>query len=472
MNKKIIALMTLLIAVAILFCGCGENFSYGPIAGEDYSQSKVIGNGGMAVTQGNYLYFINGVSNYTDDNTFGNVVKGAIMRYALDTNGKVTGEPVTIVPKKVYSSSANAGIYVFDEWIYYVTPSNVTNSEGAIQTSYIEFYRTKTDGTATQMIHRINGNSTEYVFSANALTYYLNGTLYSVKLDGKFETKTISEDVASYLFPRETEYDPSSTTKDGDQYVYYTKASENESDTNNELWVASMDGEFNEKVIGKLSYFSAEDQEKYQNPTTPEEYPDYSKIYTITLKKYSNGVLYYTKQYYANGSANDAGVFSYDIEKDYLNASEIKFDASKEVKYSSTVYNTIYAYETGKVIASDGSKLWVLETGKEKVSLFPSNVTILAIHGGYMYYTQSSSNDIYKFNLNCDESAKKVTVSTPDSTWLKAEMIGGVIYYIQPDYDYVYRIDTSLSSDSEEYDVMLGKYNQADADAIAEAEEE
>lgn len=471
MNKKIIAVMTLLIAVAILFCGCGENFNYGPVAGEDYSSEKVIGNGGMAVIQGNYLYFINGVSNYTEDNTFGNVVKGSIMRYSLDENGKVTGDPVTIVPKKVFSSSANAGIYVFGEWIYYVTPSNVTNSEGVIQTSYIEFYRTKTDGTATQMIHRLKGNSTEYVFSANALTYYLDSVLYSVKIDGKFETKILAEDVTSYLFPRETEYDPAQTTKDGDQYVYYTKASENDSDTNNELWVASMDGEFNEKMVGKLSYFSAEDQDKYANPTTPEEYPDYSKIYTISLKKYDNGTLYYTKQYYANGSANDAGVFSYNVENDYLNATEVKFDSAKEVQYSSAVYTTIYPYETDKVIASDGSKLWIISSGS-KVELFPSNVNILSINGGYMYYTQSSGNDIYKFKLTRDESATKVTVSTPDSTWLKSEMTGNMIYYVQPDYDYVYVIDTALDSDADGYNVMLGKYNKADADAIAEAEEE
>lgn len=473
MNKKIIALMTLLIVVAVLFCGCNENFSYGPIAGEDYSAEKVIGNGGMAVTQGNYLYFINGVSNYTDDNTFGQVVKGSIMRYTLDANGKISGDPVTIVPKKVFSSSANAGIYVYGEWIYYVTPSNVTDNEGVIQTSYIEFYRTKTDGTSTQMILRLKGNSTEYAFSRDALCYYLDGTLYSVKLDGKFETSTISEDVTSYMFPRETEYDSTATTKDADEYVYYIKAAEKENESHNELWVASMDGSFNQKMIGKLSYFSKADQEKYENPTTPEEYPDYSKVYTFTLKKYANGVLYYSKQYYENGTATDAGVFSYNVEADYINA-DAKFDAAKEVKYTSTVYSTVYpSTEANELIVSDGSKLWLVSEGS-KTQLFPSNVTVFAVRGGYMYYTKSGSNDIYRFKLTDKEeekeSAVKITTSTPDSTWLKAEMCGDFIYYVQPDYDYVYRIDTRLSSDEEGYDVMLGKYSQADLDAIEKAE--
>lgn len=471
MNKKIIAVITLLIAVAMLFCGCGENFNYGPIAGEDYSEEKVIGNGGMAVTQGNYLYFINGVSNYTDDNTFGQVIKGAIMRYELNEDGDIKGDAETIVPKKVFSSSANAGIYVYGEWIYYVTPSNVTNSNGVIQTSYIEFYRTKTDGTATQMIVRLNGNSTEYVFSSNALMYYADSTLYSVKLDGKFETKTVAEDVVSYVFPRETEYDPAFEGKDGDEYVYYTKASENESDTNNELWVASMDGEFNEKAIGKLSYFSEDDQEKFANPTTPEEYPDYSNIYTFTLKKYENGTLYYTKQYYSNGTAMDAGVFSYNFEKDYLNSDEVKFDASKETKYSSKVFTNVYPYADGKVLASDGTNLYLLDKADTNRKLvFEGNVTVVAIRDGYMYYTMSSGNDIYKFKIEGSESARKITVSTPDTTWLKAEMIGNNIYYVQPDYDYVYRINVSLDSDSDDYDLMLGKYNQADADAKAEKE--
>ncbi len=475
MNKKLLVLITLLIAVAVLFCACGENYDFGPVAGENYSDKAVVGNGGMAVVQGNYLYFINGVSTYGSDNTFGKVVKGAIMRHTLDENGNIVGDAVTVVPKKVFSSSVNAGIYVYGEWIYYVTPSNATNSEGVKQTGYIEFFRTKTDGTSTQMVLRLNGNSAEYAFSRDALCYYLDGTLYSVKLDGKFENKVLAEEVTSYLFPRETEYNPADTAKDGDEYVYYTKASEVETESNNELWIASMDGSVNEKVIDKLSYFSAEEKAKYENLNSPEEYPDYTKVYTVAIKNYVDGVLYYSKTYTENGTAVDAGIFSYDFEADYLNATTPAFDASKEKKYTSTVYASIYPYgDADKIIVSDGSKLWIVG-GQSKEELFPSNVTVLAVQGGYMYYSNSGSNDVYRFKITSvdseKESASKVTVSTPDTAWLKVEMMGDYLYYVQPDYDYVYRINTKLSSDADGYDVRLGTYSAEDLEAISATEE-
>lgn len=479
MNKKLLVIITVLIGIVMLFSGCGENYNWGPISGENYSDKIVTGNGGMAVTQGNYLYFINGVTSYEGDNTFGKVVKGAIMRHTLDENGKIVGEAETIVPKKVFCSSQNAGMYVYGEWIYYVTPTNVKDSEGVVQTDYIEFMRTKVDGTSTQMVFKLKGNSTEYAFSKDALCYYSESALYTVKLDGKGESKLIADEITSCVFPREGEDNPALTTKDGDQYVYYTKKSEVTTDTNNELWVASMDGSFNEKMIGKLSYFSAEEQAKFENLTDASQYPDYTKVYTFTIKKYEDGVLYYSKSYTENSSAVDVGIYAYNVENDYLNASEVKFDPAKEKKYSSSTYTSVYTFgDADKIIVSDDSKLWMVSaTTKEEV--FATSVKVISViktaESEYvMYYTKTDANDVYKFKITSiaenKESAVKVTISTPDVSWLNIEQTGNYIFYVNPAYKYVHRIDLTAEYESEGYDVMLGKYNAEDLEKIEEAE--
>ena len=111
MNKKILLVLVAVLTLVFVFTGC-ESYDFGPVAGDDYSKELVIGNGGVAVQQGNYLYFVNGSAGIAADNTFGKVVKGAIMRYKVDSNGALVGEPVTIVPKAAYGTSTVSGITI------------------------------------------------------------------------------------------------------------------------------------------------------------------------------------------------------------------------------------------------------------------------------------------------------------------------------------------------------------------------
>ena len=140
--------------------------------------------------------------------------------------------------------------------------------------------------------------------------------------------------------------------------MYYTKASETETDTNNELWVAGFDyaeTEYNEKVISKFSYMTENEKEAYEDISdATDTYND--KIFTLSIVKYSNGKLYYTKSIYNGSATAKVGIFSYDMAS-YLNMAEPKFDGANEIKYSSTAYTTIY--ETGvqgEVMVGDGAR--------------------------------------------------------------------------------------------------------------------
>lgn len=470
MNKKILLVLVALLAIVFVFAGC-ENYNQEPIPTEDYSQYLVTGNGGMAVQQGNYLYFINGSAGLTAKNTFGEAEKGAIMRYKTDANGALVGDAVTIVPKVAYDQSMSGGIYIFGEWIYYVSPSTETNSEGVVQSSYVDFFRTKTNGTNTEKLITLTSNTNEYAFSKDALIYYYNGTLYSVKYETK-NTEVIAENVTSYVIPKNGNYDAKSAKADVNGYVYYTKASEDISDFNNELWVAKFDNSYNEKVIGKYSYFSEAEQKQFENNQGE---PDYTKIFRISPIKFENGVLYYTKNISENASSVNVGIYSYDMNNYFADK---KFVASKETKWTElSTYTGIYTTENAnQIIVTDSSKTWLLEKGKIAVELFPELKTILAVKGGYMYYYSSSSKDIYKMNLTTEEedriNAIKVTETTPDVAWLPVEMVGDYIYYVNAEYSYVYRINTKLEKGADGYNVMLGKYSAEDQKLVDAANDE
>ena len=488
MNKKILLVLVAVLALVFVFTGC-ESYDFGPVAGDDYSKELVIGNGGVAVQQGNYLYFVNGSAGIAADNTFGKVVKGAIMRYKVDSNGALVGEPVTIVPKAAYGTSTVSGIYVYGEWIYYASPSTATDSEGNVQTDDIVFFRTKTNGTDTEKLLTLKGLSTEYAFSENALIYVTTNlssssastyTITSVDYETK-ESSVITDKATAYVIPRETKFDAKSTKVNADGYVYYTKASEELSDFNNEVWVAKMDNSYNAKMIGKYSYFADAEKDKYEANDFSIGTPDYNKIFTIVPVKYANGVLYYAKYISENGSSVNKGVYSYDVEN-YLNTTK-KFDGSLETTWSTlTTYSTLYPTDNKEtLIVATTSKMYILTPGEGVVAgvfaeeIFPTVKTVLAVKDGYMFYYTSTSNDIYKIKITTEgeekENAVKITNVTPNSTWRIMEMTGDFIYYVHPDYNYVYRINTALEKTDDNYDVMLGKYNEADQKLVDKANE-
>ncbi|MCL2796818.1 MAG: hypothetical protein FWD58_02020 [Firmicutes bacterium] len=87
MKKRIITLACVLLSAALCFSGCGypDQRIENPQKDFDY---VVYSNGGSAVQYGEYVYFINGLRGYADEdakqNVFGNVVKGGIYRAKLN----------------------------------------------------------------------------------------------------------------------------------------------------------------------------------------------------------------------------------------------------------------------------------------------------------------------------------------------------------------------------------------------------
>ena len=211
--KKISAILIICLVVCMglaIFAGCETKF--GPIGTTEYKDSPVINNGGLAIRQGNYLYYVNGMdstSNITkpEHNAFGKAsVKGSIMKSKICEDGTLS-ETAVVVPKMFYTSATGGGFYIYGEWIYYLSPNTKTDNKSNVLSSESVVFRTKIDGTKTQEMITLSSNSTQYTFTDKEFIYFEGNVLKKVTYtDTKVNTKseTIAEDVTSALFTAKT----------------------------------------------------------------------------------------------------------------------------------------------------------------------------------------------------------------------------------------------------------------------------
>ncbi|MBQ7912683.1 MAG: hypothetical protein IJ308_02935 [Clostridia bacterium] len=138
----IVAAATMLCSVAMT-AGCGSvKFDFVKPDDAVYSANDgaVGSNGGFAVEKGGYVYFINGVESNTADNTYGAVEKGALMRIGkAQLKAGEYDKAEIVVPSLLVAKNYDAGIYVFDDTVYYATPTTDKNLEGQVENSYLDF---------------------------------------------------------------------------------------------------------------------------------------------------------------------------------------------------------------------------------------------------------------------------------------------------------------------------------------------
>ena len=75
---SLIAVLALVVVVATCLVACNP-YKFGPIGGGDPT-GEVVSNGGYAVRQGRYVYYINGYTGTDADNTWGVPVMQSIVR--------------------------------------------------------------------------------------------------------------------------------------------------------------------------------------------------------------------------------------------------------------------------------------------------------------------------------------------------------------------------------------------------------
>lgn len=438
-TKKIALIVAVVLVIGAVFAGC-QSYKWGPVGTTD-GNADVVNNGSLAVQQGKYLYYINGMdstSNITEpeDNYFGKAsVKGSIMKSEIAEDGSLKDAAV-VVPKMFYTGYTGGGIYVFGNWIYYVTPTTKTDNSGVVQVSYLEYYRTKTDGTETQQITMIEGSSVEYVFTDDALLYYTSSTLYKVgytadKVDK--EAIVIAENVTDVLFNHASTYKKGQSSIE--DYVYYTQSYDSDSLLSGNKVYATDGGTPVLLADSKTYGTDGADASK-------------DKQFSYTLVKAANEsdgvVVYYSKSSTVNGTSETAGTFAMKFSGE-----KPAFDTTKEVIVAKDALSSIthIGLENGVLVASAATSYiyTVDEEGiqhKETVT-FSATPTILKADVSddsvVLYYV--ISNKLMKRDLKSKEGEINMSSAEIYTSWLAPTFVGDKMLYIDSTYNYTQIVD-------------------------------
>ena len=212
MRKKTQKFISVLAAATMLastlaVSACGTNYSLDtPLSMP--TETTVDSNGGFAVEVGEYVYFINGAESYTATNTYGDVVKGSLMRIKkadLATTSMNNAE--VVIPTLVGSQNFETGIFVYDGYVYYATPTADKNIHGEVENSWIDFKSAKLDGTEVMsgFMFRLSANNTNFRFVKEGDTVYCmyveDGVLKSYNTKTK-ETTVLVKGAGSYFFDK------------------------------------------------------------------------------------------------------------------------------------------------------------------------------------------------------------------------------------------------------------------------------
>ena len=227
MLKKLRKILPVLLVAALALAalaGCAGNYTSAALAGD--RSGDVTSNGGFVVQKGNYVYFINGSADASDDNTYGDVVQGSLQRISASdlAAGNYTGTE-TVVPLLLVSSDYTSGVYIYGDTVYYATPNVIENMQGEVDTSYLDFKSSSLDGSETMRDYyvQVSDSSTVYRYVQEPES----GDVYLIYVDSanteihSYNTRTGENTVlvsgySSYILPEEI------PNGEQDYTVYYT----------------------------------------------------------------------------------------------------------------------------------------------------------------------------------------------------------------------------------------------------------
>ncbi len=218
-TKKLLSFVAAatMLASTLALSACGNYSLDEPLSAVT---GEVKSNGGFAVEKGDYVYFINGAEEYDANNTYGDVVKGSLMRISKTAlSGGNYGSAEMVIPALVGSQNFNAGIYIFGDYVYYATPTSGKSIEGVVENSWIDFKRAKLDGSETMKDYffRLESNTAKYRFvqpedGAVYCLYEEGGMLKSYNTENG-ETTVLVKGASTYYYNEKDLDDPT---------VYYT----------------------------------------------------------------------------------------------------------------------------------------------------------------------------------------------------------------------------------------------------------
>lgn len=168
MKKISLMIITVLMLVCLLFSGCGYSLEGGQPDG------KITGNNGIAVQQGDYIYYINGSMPSTLQDALANTPRASIFRMNADGTNRQQ-----LSTRKAYA------LYVVKDSIYFLSP---------IAADRLCLFKISINGGNERRIIEFEANG-EYAFSDYGVAAEIDQSIiiYSFKTEQKTEIKDIGD---------------------------------------------------------------------------------------------------------------------------------------------------------------------------------------------------------------------------------------------------------------------------------------
>ena len=444
-----------MIASTLATSACGE-YKLDQALTLPTTTAEVTSNGGFAVEKGGYVYFINGMENYTVNNEYGQVAKGALMRVKKSdlADGKFD-QTEMVIPTLVGSQNFNAGIFIYGDYVYYATPTTGKNLQGVVENSWIDFKRAKLDGTEVMSDYyfRLASNTANYRFvEVNNTVYCLyedGGALKSFNTADRkttvlvkgaegfyFDMKDLTNPTVYYSMGVNYHVDSEKTTQATYNQIYSVKADATATVDSSKASYTVANGrtyDFDEAYLKKVN----EDAKKKAEKDGPDYTPTYDLNDYSTYPYVNLGTLVVD----GVGAKCDVNVAEAGAKVPYNNSTETNAEL-QGYKY------TLARYENGGVYytRSDGEKLYYYNPAKdatvtavgankaaEVVALNTTSASasaLFSVNNGVHQYVYISGNDIYRATAAADgtvaEEVRLTNTATSKTLW-KTE--GDYLYY-------------------------------------------
>ena len=455
-GKKILLLLLALALTLGVLAGCNP-YNVDPLDGYTPSENAAESNGGFVVKKDEWFYFINGAESYTASNTFGSVVKGSLMRISeSDLAAGNYGASDIVVPQLMISEDHASGVYIYGDYVYYATPNTVRNMDGEIENSYLDFRRTKLDGTDTMSGYyvQLSDNSASYRYVQVDGTVYLlyvdatNTEIHSVNTETR-EDNVIVSGYADYAFD---ETDPESP------YIYYTMAvvkkntyeyhaeeshSHSENESYNQLWriradATEEDGYDFDMTDGYVDTSLSEGDEGYAM-----EYTNYGTLILDGIgREKKEGTPFNVDWNADKDQIESARGYTYSIVE-YTDGLAILSVTNLD---ASTAF--VYALRDDDLSGS-WSSIAANPGANDSGALTPVSISTTNATSSALYYTEGDT--IYYIYLGSDNAITRVEVSSDasdldyvgETTYIARSQSGATLLYLEDGYLYYSKAGTN-----------------------------
>ena len=433
--KRVLLVCVLMLACIFCFAACnGKTFTDNP-----ESDDLVQGNGGMAVTKGDYVYYVNGFTSYEDvgeTNHDGNITYAGLYRTKLVNGEVVENEPeydddgneifdetqgiqyTDLLVSKVCGFEY-MGIYIFGDYIYYTTPNNQKAGDLTVRSDLIDFCRTKLDRSSGQEVLYTTTNPGD---SVSYSMYELDGVVYQIIMDGTSSTDTskiVINTINNNRVSRFTTSDEMKVTSYAE--TNYTASNQQIADLDKDVYFTYT----NDDISG---YTALAKLELGSNTITTLINDNNS---TFSLLGSVGGNLYYTKS--TSTAPGSTGAYLY-----YNSLKSTNFFDS-EYKLTANAYNQYILYTeglgVGSLVYDSTNNILYKKTGNSGLTQVMSGTTIssvIGIYGNYLYFI--SSSNVYRIDFVNGGTATSLTAN--DGT-INSEsgdyvaIVGNMMFYLK-----------------------------------------